>query len=448
MDVVKRLLWKEVIRSWPLVALVAALPTYAFGWWLPKLRYPIHGIFGYGSYDYLLIAVTLGILLLAVVAWSAVTGAGERFRQSYASIHFPIPATLTPVIGFGVQLLLGAAVGFSAGHWFIREGLLVPIAIILFYTVAAGVSFMMTMTRLSSNAIGLIVFLIYGIVKFTQALPAGRYPPSLHTETGKEMVLYSLCALLALSIAMVIQALPGNLSRQARQTSSLVMLTAVLIGFPIAKPMLDGWLHRNSAPAYSNRLLTTPDGVLAVSFRTAFDKKAAFPKELPVDFTDFPRQWHGQMTFDGPVLPVGFIGHDAVILARQRPGERQITLLRWHRAADTTEQLFSFTTYRQALQRTMSDPSSWIDLIGCISPDGRYGLLALCSPYGDYAGNDIWLLDFTRQRATLVIPAIHLYGATVGWMADRAVMTTSSDTSYRIDLAAGTMAKTTIREER
>lgn len=441
MELVKRLLWKEVIRSWPLVALVAALPTYAFGWWLPKLQDPVHGIFGYRYYDELLITVTLGILLLAVVVWSAVAGAGERFRQSYASMHFPIPSTLTPMIGFGMQLLLGAAVGFSAGYWFMHGGLLLPVTLVLFFTAAAGMSFMMTMARLSSNAVGLAVFLLYGIVKLVEGLA-----PSLSVDNGREMALYSLCAMLALLVAMVIQMLPGDWSRKARQASSLVVLTAVLIGFPIAKPMLDNWRQPGWQPRYDYRQLATPDGALMVHYLAAVGRQVPFPDKLTVDFSDYPRQWHREMTFDGPVLPVGFRGHDAVILARQRPGEREITLLRWDRSTTTAQPLFSFAAGRRALRDTMRTVTGQGHFVGSISPNGQYGLLSLRTPFRDRWGVDLWLLDFTRRRATLVMADTYLYHTVVGWTADQAVLTQEFNGSYRINLHSGTAAKVMIEE--
>jgi len=447
---VKRLIWKEAIRSWPLLVLGLLLPVLSFGGLLPKQRVIVNGIYYQGKHDEWLVMATLGLLMLAVTAWSVMTAASERYRASYLGVHFPVSPALAPVIGFCLQLLLGAVIGLCAGLWFRPYGPLLPVAVMLFVACGAGVSFLLTMAISPSAGFAAGVFWMLGyIVKFSETLAQAANLRNPAIPLGTEVVQNSWPALLAFAVALTILLLPGRLGRRARQIASCAVLAGVLLGFPIVKPMLDSRRHASNEyfiPGGSQRI-TTPDGALAIAYLDpVVPLNSTSPFRLRLELTDYPRQWTAETTFDAPVLPVGFAGHDAVILAEQRVGEQQITLLRWDRFSDAPRPLFSFTAQRGALLRKRQTLDTYVTSM--ISSDGRYGLLALPSLFSEYYVTDIWLLDLAQNRAQLVIPAIFFYNASVGWQEQKAMLMMENGNQYQIDLPGGKVERTRIEEER
>jgi hypothetical protein len=449
MEQVKRLFWKEAIRSWPLLAAGVVLPAFVFGWLLPRLQRVPPGYPPIHHYDVTIITAILGLLMLAVTVWAVMTAGSERYRQSYVSAHFPVTPSIAPLIGFGMQLLLGAAIGFSIGAWFMHIGsrilqidYLLAAVVMLYFSGNAGVSFVVTQALSPAAGIAAGLCWMLGNIGVRNLLIGEG------SIRSTSILQFSEVAFPAILVSLAILLLPGRLGRRARQIVSCAVLAVVLLGFPIIKPILDSRRPAdNKLFLPFNKQITSPDGALAIAYLDRFvPLNSTSPFRLRLELTDYPRQWTAETTFDAPVLLVGFAGHDAVILAEQRAGEQQITLLRWDRFSDAPRPLFSFTAQRGALLRKL--PAFDTFDTSMVSPDGRYGLLVLPSLFSDYFVSDIWLLDLARNRAKLVIPAIFSFNTSIGWQEQKAILMRENGNQYQIDLPGGKVERTLIEEER
>jgi len=447
MEMVKRLLWKEAIRSWPLLLAGAVLAVFVFGWVLPRLQ---HANAGFPPNHYLItnvITVTLGVLMVAVTSWAVMTAGSERFRKSYGSTHFPISPNLAPLIGFIAQLLLGAAIGFGVGAWFLHIDYLLPAAIVLYFAGNAGVSFVVTQAISPAAGIAAGLCWMLGSIRLRDMLASAENARS--SAPWSPILQYCVVALPAIMVALAILLLPGRLGRRARQIASCAVLAAVLLGFPIIGPVLSS--RSNNAVARfmtaEHARLASFDGALAVAYLDPVRVNGDPPAGMRLELADYPRQWTAQADFTAVVLPVGFIRNDAAILAQQKNGAREITLLRWDRFSDAPRPLFTFTAHRKALWRALrGSPEIFID--GRVDPNGRYGLLVLPTLLSEYGQYDIWLLDFTYGKAKLVVPATFVYQTSIGWSEEQATLTQQNGREYRIDLAREKVSVMQVGKER
>ncbi len=144
---------------------------------------------------------------------------------------------------------------------------------------------------------------------------------------------------------------------------------------------------------------------------------------------DYREQRHIEQSYRREVLPLVFIGRDAVMLAQQQPHERRITLLCWHLAANTTETMGSLSDNPGAVM-----PLWWCRVRAVLSPDARKMLFATTSCYDEHRV-DLWYLDLPHHSVTLLDPALYSYYGDFSCTNDGAVFC-AENRLFKVDFAS------------
>ncbi|OPZ83429.1 MAG: hypothetical protein BWY76_02281 [bacterium ADurb.Bin429] len=445
-----RLLWKELWVGWPFALLGAALP-------------PLTALLIRREVDILDIPpgnVTLFLVLLGLVAWAALQGAGTRDRCSYAGIHFPIHPARPALVTFVMQLLfaLGIVGGYLLALYLLRDfGVLSgPLStrvlngeirtmlqgditrhflITAFLAIGSTYALCFVVGQALSAPAGIVVgvfWVIFGIGEGLGPLSFGwvlhGYDLNMNERMPFLQVAMTAAALLAFGVLLTRLAFP------VRRLLACLLLGAVAVGMPAYFWYEDSRAKWEYDVIYWGEV-DSSDGALRLEIVPTGEN---IRDAVGLRLTDYRRDAQTTRPFPRPLAPTAVLDSGMVFLLSQPRGATTVTLLRWDTAADTVEEICAIPSEKGLMtsqRMRYYDPS--VNPLMHVGPDGAHALLLLPTQVGD--GEDLWHVDLVRKRARLVRPARWIISETVSWTDDAAILSDNGE-PLRVDLRAGTAA--------
>jgi hypothetical protein len=396
-----------------LLALAFVLPPLAFA--LTSANVKLLGLDAMG--------VMVFVLLLAVVVWSPGLVARGQSRLCYDSIHFPLHPAWPLLVTFVFQGLIVTLIGAYVGWW----GVPLPAHLnILIGALYFGAIYLLatSMARAVSLSAGMVACCIWGIFESNDVfvLLCDPYAPyrTYQFEQAWGTCQISSCVLMAGLIAFLLLVSPKR-RLLSRRIIAVTLLVLAMLWYPVASAVYQSnWFNANGNFSPNFRI-TTADGSVAVQLRNVGSRER-YTRELR--FIDYRTRQRVSWPSPPPLVALGFIGRQSVLLLGQGHGEKQLTLYRWQMPGNVHEVLFSIPARRDVLHRMhqllMDDTRTGAS----VSPDGRYVLLqlpALVVRRGDES-EDIWLLDLAGRTSHLLVPAVQWREMPVSWLAKRAIL--------------------------
>ncbi|MHB9023799.1 MAG: hypothetical protein ACYC7E_06425 [Armatimonadota bacterium] len=435
--ILRRLLWKEWRLGWPMLAAGLVLPPLATA--IVKVHKS-----NFRSLDWT--TVSLFLLLFAIAVWASTLAGRERIRQSYAGAHFPLhPAwnTLNTYLAQGIIVLL---IGLNVGWWSTKLDESYPLlnALLLaglFVGSQFTLSFVVSLAISTTAGIVAGICWILGNNEVLALLTMNNYRISDDPLPLKSIALLSLCIASALLVITIVL-LPARTVSIYRRIIACMILGLGTLSLPVYDQYIETWLQK---PQWATHILPpvrihSVDGSLAVEVIRPDRKNNDVATGLR--FIDYRQKRIAEHALQPVMQPIGFISHQAVIVAQQRPDDREITLLRWDTITNAMRSLLTIPTRRGALAEVLMQNISWSEssFIAELSPDSHYCLLALPSHYGD--AYNLWLVDLQKTLSILVLPHAELFTPRmhVSWLKDDLIIS-SLNQPLKISLITGKVSR-------